>query len=157
MEMKKLIILTGPVKSGKTSNLISFIESRNDVGGILSPVIDGKKHLLDISTLEKRLLEADSDKEEKNVVNVGKYKFNQEVFEWANSALYSSIQQNNNFIIIDEIGQLEFREQGLSPAAGNLIRNYSDYDFQLIVVVRDSLIKKFYEYFIIKPDEIDFF
>jgi len=58
--MKKLLIYTRPVKCRKSSKLLSFVQSRKDICGILSLLVESKKNLFDISSGEMRQLEADT-------------------------------------------------------------------------------------------------
>ena len=69
----KLFILKGPVHSGKTTALKEFCKGRKQTGGVLSPVIDGKRYFLDIETGETFLMEAAPS--EINIIQTGKSKF----------------------------------------------------------------------------------
>ena len=155
--MKKILLYTGPVQSGKSSRLLSFVQNRNDVGGILSLVIDGKKYLYDISTGEKKQLEEDSYEKVFDLVTVGKYKFKTEVFEWGRSILKNASTGKYNYIVIDEIGSLEFEGKGLSPIADEIISKYSTYSPKILVVVRESLVGKFLDHYKLKLEDIQFF
>ena len=155
--MKKLLIYTGPVKSGKSARLLSFVQSRNDAGGILSPLIDGKKYLYDISSGEKKLLEAEADDGEDDIISIGKYKFKKKVFEWGRNILKKSSTENYTYLIIDEIGRLEFEGKGLSPIADELISKNHIYFSKILVVIRESLISKFLEHYKLTPEDIEFF
>jgi nucleoside-triphosphatase THEP1 len=155
--LKKLLIYTGPVKSGKSTKLLSFVQSRNDAGGILSPLIEGKKYLYDISSDEKKLLEAEADDREDDIISIGRYKFQKKVFEWAKEELQKAFEGNYSYLIIDEIGPLEFRGEGLSPVADEIIRNYNSCNFKIIVVFREHLTSHFLEHFKLNPADIEFF
>jgi nucleoside-triphosphatase THEP1 len=135
--LKKILLYTGPVKSGKTTKLQLFIKDRKDVGGILSPVIGMKKYLCDISTGNKLLLEADLNDAKTDIVSVGKYKFKIEVFEWGKNILKKASTEKYNYIVIDEIGPLEFAGEGLSPAVDEILNDHLNYNYQLLVIVRD--------------------
>jgi len=155
--LKKLLIYTEPVKSGKSTRLLSFVQNRKDVGGILSPLIEGKKYLYDISSGKKKLLEADSKEKEVNIVTVGRYKFQKKVFEWANEVLQKASEGNYSYLIIDEIGPLEFRGEGLSPVADEIIRNYNSCNSKIIVVFREHLTSQFLEYFKLDSTEVELY
>lgn len=155
--MKKLLIYTGPIKSGKSSRLLSFVQNRKDVGGILSLLIEGKKYLYDISSRERNLLEADSLDKEADVTTVGKYKFKKIVFEWGREILQKATGENYNYLIIDEIGFLEFEGEGLSPVADEILIKNKIYIPQIVVVVRESLITKFFEHYNLSLKDIEFF
>lgn len=155
--MKKILVYTGPVQSGKTSRLLSFIRNRNDIGGILSLLIDGKKYLYDISSGERKLLEADTFDEEGNVYEVGKYKFKAEVFKWGRDILKKASAQKYNLILIDEIGPLELEGRGLSPVADEIISNYRTCIPKIFIVVRESLFNKFLKHYNLTLQDIEFF
>jgi nucleoside-triphosphatase THEP1 len=155
--LKKLLIYTGSVQSGKTSRLLSFIQDRKDVGGILSPLIDGKKYLYDIFSGESKLLESDSDDREEDIIVIGKYKFKKKIFRWAKEVLQKASEENYSYLIIDEIGPLEFEGNGLSPVTDEIILKYFTYSPKILLVVRESLVGKFLHHYRLKPEEIEFF
>lgn len=153
--MNKIILYTGPVKSGKTSSLFSLVQNRNDMCGILTPLIDEKKYLYNIQTGEKRLLEADAGNSE--IVTVGKYKFRRDVFDWGKEILKSAFQTTASYLIIDEIGPLEFEGKGLSPAVDEILNASITHSKIFIIVVRESLKDKFFEHFQIDRSIVNYF
>jgi len=155
--LKKLLIYTGPVKSGKSSRLLSFVQNRKDISGILTLLIDSKKYFYDISTGEKRLLEADSDDKETEIITIGRYRFKKKVFEWGKEVLQKASTENHTYLIIDEIGTLEFNGKGLSPVADEIIRNHISINAKIIVVFRENLTSQFFKHFRLNPTEVEFF
>jgi nucleoside-triphosphatase THEP1 len=151
------MIYTGPVESGKSTKLLSFVQNGKDIGGILSPLIDGKKYLYDISSGKKKLLEADSTEKEVDIVTVGRYKFKKNVFEWAKEVLQKASVENYSYLIIDEIGPLEFEGRGLAPVANEIISKNISYFPKVLVVVRETLVAKFLEHFSLNLEDVDFF
>jgi len=120
-------------------------------------LIEGKKYLYDISSGKKKLLEVDSKEKEVNIVTVGRYKFKKKVFEWGKKLLQKASKKNYSYLIIDEIGPLEFRGEGLSPVADEIIRNYNSYNSKIIVVFREHLTSHFFEHFKLNPTDVEFF
>jgi nucleoside-triphosphatase THEP1 len=155
--VKKLLIYTGPVQSGKSSGLLAFVKKRKDVGGILSPLIEGKKYLYDISSGKKKLLEADLQYNESDVIVVGRYKFKKKVFEWGKELLQKASTENYTYLIIDEIGTLEFEGSGLSPVADAIIQKKVAVKSQVLVVVRESLVNHFLEHYNLSSSDIEFY
>ena len=149
------MIYTGPVQSGKSSRLLYFVQSRNDAGGILSPLIDGKKYLYDISSGEKKLLEAEADDREDDTISIGKYKFKKKIFEWGKNVLKKASTENYTYLIIDEIGRLEFEGKGFSPIADELISKNHIYFSKILVVIRESLISKFLVHYKLTSEDIE--
>ena len=155
--MKKILLYTGPVQSGKSSRLLSFVQNRNDVGGILSPLIDGKKYLYDISSGESKLLEADADNGKEDIIVIGKYKFHKKVFEWGRDVLKKASTQKHTYLIIDEFGRLEFEGKGFSPVADEIIIKKKSSIPKVLVVVRETLVTKFLKKFNLNLQDIEFF
>jgi len=106
MQKRKIYIVTGPIQTGKTTRLFNFIKAKNSVDGILAPVVNNKRALFHISTKQLKILEAENPGEK--TIPVGKYNFLKEVFEWANKKLLKSFNAKPEWLIIDEVGKLEF-------------------------------------------------
>jgi nucleoside-triphosphatase THEP1 len=142
--MKAVYLFTGPVKSGKSSRLYEWIKTREDVAGILSLMIGNKKHLYSISQKQSKCLESHSD----NIIHVGRYQFDPDVFNWARTRLSEDLKTNPKVLIIDELGPLEINGKGLDPAVSNVLSNAKDMsNLILIFVVRASLVAKVQEFF----------
>lgn len=155
--MNKIILYTGQVKSGKTTALMSLTQHRKDICGILSPLINDKKYLYNIQTGERRLLEADAVQSKTEIVSVGNYNLRQDVFDWGKEVLKSACQSTASYIIIDEIGPLEFEGKGLSPTVDEIINISSTHSKNIIIVVRESLTGKFFEHFQVEKSEVGYF
>ncbi len=108
-----IYVLSGPKGSGKTSSLIEWARNRKDVSGLLSPVVNDKRMFFDLITKEEFTMEA-NDGDEK-VLKVGKYIFSQEAFDRANEIIKNASAQSG-WLIIDEVGPLELRGEGLNEA-----------------------------------------
>lgn len=76
-----IYILSAPKGSGKTSSLLQWSSERNDVYGILSPVVEGKRMFLDMQSREAFPMEAVEG--EAAVFKVGKYIFSRNAFDRA--------------------------------------------------------------------------
>jgi len=79
MSERSIYILTGKIQSGKTTALMKWAASRNDVFGIFTPVIDGKRFFMDAHTHDQFKMEA--DKTEKEALSVGRFNFSKDSFE----------------------------------------------------------------------------
>jgi nucleoside-triphosphatase len=135
----KIIILTGQIQTGKTTLLQQFCKARNDVAGICTPIVNGKRVFYDIAGDSFFNIEADSNEA---ILAVGKYLFSKTAFAKAGNILLNATQRNNlNYLIIDEIGPLEIRQrQGLYQSLKKIVS--SSFTYTLILVVRQSLIKE---------------
>jgi len=73
------------------------------------------------------------------VLSCGKYKFRKSVFNKANLYLIKIVNENYNWIIIDEAGHLELKDSGLHESINHITKNYQKTS-NLILVVRDTLV-----------------
>lgn len=146
MMKPEVFILSGPIQSGKTTRLIKWCEGRNDVTGILTPDVDGKRFFFDIETKNLFLMEARED--EGNILSIGKYKFSKSAFERASQILLNAINKNSGWIIIDEVGPLELKGEGFSEVIKKLFLIPSE--LNIILVVRENLFDTVLQYFNIK-------
>lgn len=136
--MKKIILFSGPIHSGKTTRLQNFIADKN-CDGIIAPIIEGKRCIQRIKTGETKLLETKSV----DAIVIGKYKFSKETFEWAKQQIKDSLQSNVDYLVIDEVGKLEMVDLGYEPMVSIAIDKFKkENSFVLILVVRESLVKE---------------
>ena len=153
--MKSIFIISGPVHSGKTTRLFPWLKNKNNLYGILSPVIDGKRYLLNIHSNEKRLLEIDSDEEKENIITVGKYKFDKSVFEWGCEVIANAIEENPEWIVIDEVGPLELQGEGFAKAVNKVFSHQNILvRTNLVLVIRDSLMTDFLNHYNLTEKDI---
>lgn len=153
--MKRTFLISGPVHSGKTTRLQSWINmnSYHKIDGILAPVLGGIRYLLHIKSNEMRKLEVVENDVRSNFTTIGKYTFNNTVFDWANSKLMETFDTKPEYIIIDEIGPLELQGQGLEPAVSEiLIKRRSELD-NIIIVVRSSMMENFFMHYKLNPGD----
>ncbi len=142
--MKDLYILTGKIKSGKTNELFRWIIDKKNVGGILQPVVDGKRFIYSIS--QKRLIQLEISStnlagiKEEDLIKIGNYLFLNNAFDKARELLQKDFESNFDWLIIDEIGSLELNGSGLEPMVSNILKNSGSFKGSIILVVRESLI-----------------
>lgn len=145
----KIYILQGAIGSGKTTYLMNYCRQKN-VGGILSPVIEGKRHFLNIESQETKLMEA--SEQEIETLTIGRYKFSGKAFEWANKILIDCANKNHETIIIDEIGPLELQGKGFAETLKNFL-NHNEVKPELVLVIRENLVNEVLNYFGIKKKD----
>lgn len=146
----KIFILKGAIASGKTTYLLDYCRDKN-IGGVLSPVINGKRHFLNIENKETKLMEASDDEIE--ILNIGRYKFSAKAFEWAKKILIESANKNFDLVIIDEIGPLELQGKGFAETL-NFLLNQNESKFDLLLVIRENLVNEVLNYFEIKKEDV---
>lgn len=140
-----IYILTGHIRTGKTTALLNWSKNRSDVDGVLCPDDEnGKRYFLKIISQEKIPLEVEdnSQAEQSEIIQVGHFKFLKSAFESANDYLISSGKKRiSNYIIIDELGKLELQNEGLHASAEKLVKTFETNEtHHLVLVVRSSLL-----------------
>ncbi|MCK5005634.1 MAG: hypothetical protein KAS21_11115, partial [Candidatus Aminicenantes bacterium] len=98
-----VIIFTGPIGSGKTTQLEEWVKTQNNIAGILMPVLEGERHLYSIYSRKLVPVEIREEASSDEIIKIGKFKFSKKVFDWGNKEILSGFEENNS-IIIDEIG-----------------------------------------------------
>ncbi|HGY56865.1 MAG TPA: hypothetical protein ENK44_14250 [Caldithrix abyssi] len=154
--MAKIYILSGAVHSGKTTRLLNWANQRKDVYGVLAPIIEERRFLLNIHTKESRLLEAPPKALEEKLVHIGKYSFFKATFRWGRQVLEQTPAQKAAWLVIDEIGPLELAGLGLEPAVHAVLKNMPD-SVNVMLVVREKLLNTVLEYYGLKMDSINMF
>ena len=138
-----LIVIVGDAGTGKTpwiEQLINLLHGNNEkVDGIISKKsqeLDDKWHhdLVRISTDETFQLttmdEIDTD------IRIGKFYLFKDTINWGNYQLTS--MKNSDWIIIDEVGLLEFDGDGFLPGLQSIIPNFNGH---LVITLRVSLLQ----------------
>lgn len=149
----KVVIFTAPVKTGKTAVLMEWARGKANLGGILAPDLDGRRHLL---KLRDRSLQAFQLSEEafanapaEEVVSICKFNFRAATFADARKTLLEDSQGKFDWVVIDEIGKLELKGEGLEPAVSAVVDWYhSGHGHgRLMLVVREEKLPQVLEYF----------
>jgi nucleoside-triphosphatase THEP1 len=146
MPDQNIYLLTGPVQTGKTTSLINWTKKKNDVFGILTPVVDGKRMFRDAHTQEQFSMEAATG--EKEILTVGRFIFSKTNFDKAIQILRDAMQ-SKKWLVIDEIGPLELRGEGFCTILKGILQNRGEEQI-ILLVVREGLAEKVKEYFDIK-------
>jgi nucleoside-triphosphatase THEP1 len=136
-----IYILSQPVQTGKTTLLMNWIGTQKNVGGILTPDINGKRKLYDVGTQAYHDLQLNEDADG---LKIGRFVFDETVFEHARNILSHSAKQQYSWVVVDEIGRLEMdRKDGLEPAISELIHHYKTHPIEskLLLVIRDYLLQ----------------
>ena len=137
-----IYILTGDIRTGKTTALLEWCKNCDDVDGLLCPDnAEGKRYFLEIKS--KNEFELETEFETEGIIEIGNFKFLKSAFEKANAYLLAVASKNESqYIIVDELGKLELKNEGLHLSAERLIPNYENNENKhLILVVRDYLLE----------------
>ena len=136
-----IYIVSGAIGAGKSYSLMEWSKDRTDVCGVLTLRMDGEiRYFYDLKCREQFEMETSSTAED--VIAVGRYHFSKTAFKRANHIIEKSLENNTTgYLIIDELGKLEMRSEGLHKSAELAIeRTMHDKMFHLILVVRTSLL-----------------
>lgn len=139
-----IFILAAPIRSGKTTSLIKWSAGRNDVHGILTPLVDGKRVFMNVWTKEQWPMEATGDEEK---LLVGRFQFSKAGFEKAIDIIKNAIDENG-WLIIDEIGPLELRGEGFHDVLKEILGKRKE---NILLVVREGLAKQVKDHFAFDP------
>jgi len=134
-----IILLTAPAGSGKTTSLIQWSD-QNNVTGILTPVVGGRRFFMNAATKEQFPMEATGDEE---TLSVGKFIFSKAGFERAVLIIRDAIHQEG-WLIIDEIGPLELRGEGFHDILKEVLQKRKE---KIIIVVREGLASQVKDHF----------
>lgn len=148
-----IYILKGPIRSGKTSALVAWSQGRKDVEGLLSPDdTSGVRYFYELG--EGRAFDFEvSPSTSAPTINIGPFCFLRSAFERANRYLLQAAKrQKISYIVLDELGKLELRGEGLHEAARMLIPQFQELARRhLILVVRDTLVEATIKHYNIGP------
>ncbi|WP_272021811.1 nucleoside-triphosphatase [Olleya namhaensis] len=147
-----IYILTGAIRSGKTTALLHWSKNSSNVDGLLCPDdANGKRYFLKLKskTIFKLEAEAENENEIKAIVAIGNFKFLRSAFNEANDYLILEASKTEpKYLIIDEIGKLELKNEGLHVSTKALISQFKSNDnTHLILVVRDYLLDAVLEHY----------
>lgn len=155
MSARPIHILSAPIQSGKTTALLRWSEGRPRLGGILCPDVGGLRHLF---TLHDRVLHPFQMDDEtfaagrEEALSIGRFHFRAATFALARQVLLADAGRPADWLVIDEIGKLELKNQGFEPAAGEVVRRFlaSEMAGNLLLVVRPDLLRAVLDFYEIK-------
>ena len=131
-----ILILTGPTRNRKTTTLMKWAEKRTDCDGVLSPDVNGLRHLYRVAN--KQLISWQHKMPEPGDLIIGRFSFDPDGFATAVSWLNEAMQNPDvQYVILDEIGLLELQGKGWDTWMKSVIPFPENKT--LILVVRRSL------------------
>ena len=152
MNNKKIRILTGEKHSGKTTAIQQWIAGKNNVVGVLSPIIQDMRHFQLIPSQEVFLMESMDEKEP--TYAIGRYCFSVAAFEKAINYLLARCTQNQvSYLVIDEIGPLELQGEGFHELLMELIQNRHSANYELLLVIREGITTEFITHYGLLPED----
>ena len=134
--MQRVVLLTGPTHSGKTGALSATVRQPG-VAGLLAPDVHYGRIFEDIRSGEFERFQTHDEGEP--VVTIGPYRFRSAAFDWGNQRLEQAVAAKAPVIIIDEIGPLEMRGEGLRPGLERVLARGRGV---AVLVVREQLVSQ---------------
>lgn len=136
-----IYLLTGPIRSGKTTRLATWMGGRASAG-ILTPDREGIRwmKLLSDNLWIPFEVEAETDLP---IINIGRFRFYADAFTQAKTEFKQAVERQSPWIVVDEVGKLEVKGKGLEPAITMLIEAVQTgvYSGNLLLVVREELLE----------------
>jgi nucleoside-triphosphatase THEP1/ABC-type thiamin/hydroxymethylpyrimidine transport system permease subunit len=139
----QIFILTGLIQTGKTTSLVNWSAKRNDVFGILTPVVNDKRVFMNAHTHEQFPMEA--GKSETEVLFIGKFLFSKTSFSKAQQIIRDALDKKG-WLLIDEIGPLELKGEGFYNVLKEVL-NHQEKKQKIFLVVRDGMVENVMESF----------
>lgn len=138
-----IYIFSRPIRSGKTTQLQSWIKEQLSCAGILTPDIGGKRMIFNIAANKYHPFEVDTTYSG-DVIAIGNFIFAKTAFTLGQDILERSLSQQYDWTVIDEVGKLEIEQgEGFEPAVLRLVKAFqSGKSGRLLLVIRDSLLEK---------------
>lgn len=141
---KHIYILSRPVQTGKTSQLMDWVQPRLHIGGLLTPDVNDMRMLFDLHTRSFHPFEV-KDAYAGDKITIGKFLFAKTAFEKGQDILMKAVARSLDWIVIDEVGRLEVEQgEGLEPAVLRVVRAFQSglVKGNLLLVIRDTLLEK---------------
>jgi nucleoside-triphosphatase THEP1 len=142
LPVSNICILHGPIRSGKTTALQKWLVNKPETGGIITPDVQEQRVLTLLP--EKITLPFQLDAQGLDTtVSVGRFHFSTATFEIARLQLETAAKSESKWVVVDEIGKLELKDQGFEPALSYLIAELKLQPHRkLLLVVRDELLQE---------------
>lgn len=145
-----IVIFSRPIRTGKTTELLSWCNRQNNIAGVLMPEMEGKRKILNFATKEIYEIECtDPANTEKELIRVGRFYFYADIFDQVNAILSKTPISSPGWIVIDEVGKLELAGRGFYVPVKELIRasQNNDLNSALLLVVRQNLLNETLAFF----------
>lgn len=135
----KILLLSGPVGSGKSTRLMAW-QTEQPAAGFITPVVNGSKMLYVPGTGEYFPFEIDHAAPDSIVI--GRYLLDGQAFKLGAHLLQQALKHKAPLVCIDEIGKLELAGAGFHTALAEFFSNLACLSgVQAVITVRDYLLR----------------
>lgn len=132
----KILILSGPVQSGKTTALQQWCINRN-AGGYLTPIQENRRMVQGLSPKISIPFEVPEPAED--TISVGRYHLLRSAFIQMNELLKAASATSFSWVVVDEVGPLELQHEGVHEGFSHLLNQGAS---NVLVVVRSHLVSR---------------
>lgn len=142
--MSKIWILSRPIRSGKTTEILNTLPYLGKVDGILCPDKEDLRYAYSIAEQQYLPLQVTKSHAPSDSIQIGRFYFLKEGFLSAQQILLDTLNKSLDWVIVDEIGKLEYqRNEGLEPALSAFINHHlkSSEATHILLVIRDFLLE----------------
>jgi nucleoside-triphosphatase THEP1 len=140
---RQIFLLVGLIQTGKTTSLINWSAKRNDVFGILTPVVNTRRVFMNAHTHEQFPMEA--GKGEIEILSIGKFVFSKTLFDKAQQIIRDAMDKKG-WLLIDEIGPLEIKGEGFYNVLKEILQYQPD-EQKVLLVIRETMIERVKDFF----------
>ena len=126
---------------------MEWIKGQTNIGGLLTPEMNGKRYLLEIQNRNLHPFQVDAVG--KQTVSIGRFNLLISTFQLAHKIIKRDRQKKYDWLIIDEVGPLELNGFGFEPEVKNSIAYFKQITVHknLLLVVRQNLLPKVVEHY----------
>jgi nucleoside-triphosphatase len=136
----KIYILSDAVRSGKSTLLYQLCRKKKSVAGFVCRDIHALRYFIDMDTgntfpMQKKISTKKDD------VIIGRYIFDNRAFVQAKKILQQLHTSEKEWIVIDEIGKLEYQDKGYEPELSLFLHQIvSMQNKNIVMIIRDYLL-----------------
>lgn len=141
--ISNIIILTGPIISGKTTVLGDLVKNLRSVRGFLTPDVNQRRQVQILPLGSHPNIPMQAQEPGENTLSIGRYHFYSEAFVAMKNELTDIADHPAEWNIVDELGKLELKEKGLCPELDHVIQKCKKpgQAGRLMLVIRDELLE----------------
>ena len=136
---QNIFILSAPVQSGKTTALATWTQQYSGkVNGFLTPDVHGLRVVQNLCNGE--IFPFERITPEPGDIQIGRFTFAKSGFDTMRRILNENCTLSATPFIMDEIGKLELKNEGLEPALSRFLHFHKESGTPILLVVRDYLL-----------------
>jgi nucleoside-triphosphatase THEP1 len=140
---QSIYIFSKSIRSGKTTQLMEWLKHRSNVGGFLTPDVEGMRMLFDIGKQKMHPFQV-MENYAGPVVSIGRFRFSIAIFNLGKNII-ANASPDLGWFMIDEVGKLEVEQgEGFEPEILRIVKRFQSEEMNgnLLLVVRDTLLTK---------------